>query len=278
MKVALETITPFTRICWKDRKTRELWGPRLSRISRIQNLAEYETVRLGHRDAATIHFTFDDTFELLSKVTEDNLYYLPIAKSGFYEGFSHFHRPVEQGKPYFIYGVLARDRETAKRFRETSSSQERVHFEVGKDLGYPSCCVSAFNRRWREEKIDPMWEAALETEKRTIDSEPLEDEGVKHTIVCKPLPEANQLLRYFGARITTHLPCSFSCSETVKIAEYWKKTMREIDSTAYGWLEELLKMPLVWDAYKGILQVNNSLFTGVTTTGFTDNKFVIETK
>lgn len=278
MKIALD-ITPFTRIVWKNRKIKELWEPRLSRISRLQNLAEYETVKLGYRKGATIHLTFDNAFDLFSKVTEDNLYFLPIAKSGYYSGFSHCHRPVKPGDPYFIYGVLARDREVARRFKEASSSPDRVHLDVGKALGYPSCCTEAFNKRWRAGKIDPMWEAALETiDRESVVSEPMEDEGTKHTVVCKPSPEANQMLRYFGARITTHLPCSFNCNKTLEVAEDWKETMKEIDPIAYEWLVKLLKKPLVWDAYYGILQVSNELLVGVTTTGFTQDRFIIKTK
>ena len=277
-KIALEMI-PFTRLIWKSERNKERWKSRLERISRMQSLAEYETVRQGYREAATIHLTFDNSFELLSKITEDNLYFLPIAKSAFYEGFSHLHLSVQRGKPYFIYGVLSRNREKALRFKEASNDPTKVHFEVGRMLGYPQCCIEAFNKRWREGKIDPMWEAALETlDKELPISESMRGEGVKHTLVCRPFPEANQLLRYFGARITTHLPHSFSCSETLKVAEYWKETMREIDSSAYRWLEKLLKMPLVWDAYRGIVQVSNALFIGITTTGFSKDRYLIKTR
>jgi hypothetical protein len=271
-KIALN-IRPFVRLIWKNQEARALWAPRLTRISRMYSTAEWDMTKLGYRKAATAHITSNNMWEVLNKVEEDGMVFSPIAKSAYYEGFSHTHIHPQEGEPYFIYGALAKDKETALAFKHHSSDRELVHLELGKLLGYPECCINAFNQRWKEGKIDPMWDAALATEGAT-----LMEKGGTSCAKIKVLPECNQLLRYFGARITSHLPCSFSCKETARIGANWVKVMRRIDREALEWLLELLSLPLTWDAYRGILQVSNKLFLGITTTGYTDSKFVIEAK
>lgn len=266
-------MTPFTRIVWKNEKSRDKWGPRLRRIRRLYQETEWEMTKRGYRKAATVHITFDNYFKIATRLIDDELLFLPIAKSSYYSGFSHCHRTPRRGQPYFIYGVLSRNKKDALRFKEMSSSPEKVHLELGKLLGYPRCCTVSFNQRWGAGIIDPMWEAALKTKgaKLTGDND-------RQIVEITPSPYCNQLLRYFGIRITSHLPCSFDCKETIKKGKEWERVMKSIDREAYGWLKELLSLPLVWDAYRGILQVNIPLFLGITTTGYTEEKFIIKTK
>jgi len=273
VKVALD-IVPFTRTIWKTESKENLWQDRLNRISSMFTQAEYLTVKNGYRDVATIHVDMDNGLDILSRIAVDGLVFLPIAVSAKYQGFSHRHIAPAPNQDRFIYGVLARDKDTAMKFKIASNDPNKVHLEVGRMLGYPECCTIAFNDRWKRGKIDPMWETAIATGTKEV-SEPMEDEGYVHYITIKPYVECNQLLRYFGIRLTSHLPCSFQCNRTKDMAWYWKDTMRSIDRKAYLWLIKLLSMPLEWNAYRGILQVNTNLFLGVTTTGYTEDKYII---
>ena len=80
----------------------------------------------------------------------------------------------------------------------------------------------------------------------------------------KGYPEANCLLRYFGARIVSHLPCSPVCEGTRKVGVRWLEIMRDIDEEAAGWLVKLLSSETTWDSYHGVVQVETPYFIGVT--------------
>ena len=268
-KIALG-IRPFTRIVWKSKEAKTLWAPRLNAISALYNNAEWETLIGGSRRAATIQITLDSLFEDTERIALNSLIFLPIAKSACYSGFSHRHIPPKPGESFHVYGVIARNKEDAIAFRKVSNDPEKVHYILGEMLGYPKCCIEAFNERWKGGSIDPIWEAALATKERKI-----EKNGYRRIISLKPSIYCNQMLRYFGARITSHLPCSFDCNETERIGKKWAKKMREIDKEAFSWLKELLTLPLRWDAYRGILEVQNKLFLGVTTTGFTEDRLIV---
>lgn len=266
-KIALN-IRPFTRIVWKGKNLQSM----LNEVSRLYTMAEWETVKRGLRRVATVHLTYDNTYDMLQQMAKDKLIFIPIAKSAYYSGFSHRHIPPRQGEPYFIYGVLARNWKDAWTFTKASEDPHLVHKVVGKLLGYPTCCIEAFNDRWKQGIIDPIWEAGCEM------AVPIKVREDKWLLNAKPSIYTNQMLRYFGIRITSHLPCSFDCTATEEVGAIWSETMESISPKVYKQLVKLLQMPIVWDAYHGIVQVNTPLFIGISTTGYTDDNRVIVTK
>ena len=76
----------------------------------------------------------------------------------------------------------------------------------------------------------------------------------------------------FGVRITSHLPCSIQCDDTIKIGEKWIEAIRELDEEAGEWAVEILSMPIKWSILKGIAQVETPLFFGITNSVFTEHK------
>jgi hypothetical protein len=112
-------------------------------------------------------------------------------------------------------------------------------------LGYPDCCVKYFERMFPI-NYDPIW----------VDLEG-EVEGY---------PEANQMLRYFGVRITSHLSCSPTCEATKEIGENWFKVMKELNEKLAKEIYELLAGPIIWNSYHGVVQVETPYFVGLTHT------------
>jgi len=261
-------LSPFTKISWKGEELRVMWQPRIARISKLHSNTEYEMVKQGHRDCATLHIDWTNFEDLITKIMDDGLVWLPIVRSKRYGGFSHKHLYTHRGDPEsFVYGVLARDLETAKTFVKASQNPTD-HILLGDLLGYPRCCSEFFTIVWGIGEFDPLWSISASTEGQ-IESECGQ---TPRTISVSCHPFANQFLRYFGLRITTHFPCSLKCKETLKVGKIWFEVMRELDATAAEWLMEILKLPLEWSALKGIAKVDTPLFVGTCNTVFTSDE------
>jgi len=146
------------------------------------------------------------------------------------------------------------DLEAGRLFEEYSLSRPVNHVGIGKLLGYPDCCLGFFDNNWSKTSIDPMYEAAIVTDGAKI-------KGRVATV--KVHPYCNNLLRYFGIRITPHLTCSLNCKKTIKWGKKWFKVMSEIDEEAANWAKELLSMPLTWSCYKGVTIIDAPIFRGI---------------
>lgn len=261
-------INPQTRKVYWNKDLEALWEPRIKRVRKLYSDAELATVIAGMRRVYVYHVNserFDASYEFLRK---NDLVFFPTNKSGVYSGFSHKHMPVERGKPYTLYGaaVSHNDQEAGELFTKYSTGELTDHTGIGDLLGYPTCCTAFFNENWSHTSIDPIYEAAIETpDSRVVD-------GV---VEVATHPYCNNMLRYFGIRITPHLTCSMTCDETIKWGEEWIEIMRQIDEEATNWLLELQSMPLTWDCYKGVAIIDTPLFRGVTNSDTTLTKKVV---
>lgn len=269
-KIALD-VRPFTRVIWRSKEVKTEWESKLREASRVYYLAEWKMVSERLRKCGTVHVNKMNYEQVLNLLVQDGLFFKPITRTARYQGFSHKHITPKAGEDYDVYGVIASKREDALQFAKLSESRSNsMHMEIGDLLGYPRCCSDAFTKRWSEGSIDPLFEAASEVVPIRLDSD-------TEVITLDRTPiETNQMLRYFGLRTTSHLPCSLECKETIKMAEGWRDVMKKVDTRAHQSLEELLRLPLRWDAYRGILIVTTPIFKGVTTTGFTENKKIIQ--
>jgi hypothetical protein len=221
----------------------EEWPTKLGEMGYLYNRAEYEMVKRGYRKAAAYHIDYQCLIEEMEKIRKDGLIYTPLRKSGYYQGFAHFHHPVNPGEPFFWYGALTKTQKDAEIFKEADKKGD--HKTIGKMLGYPECCTDYFSRIFPI-NYDPIW----------VDLEG-EVEG---------FPEANQMLRYFGPRITSHLSCSPNCKGTKEIGEVWFKVMKEMDEKLANEMYELLSGPITWNSYHGVVQVETPYFLGLTHT------------
>ncbi|MHC1624227.1 MAG: hypothetical protein ACXQTR_06545 [Candidatus Methanospirareceae archaeon] len=256
-------LKPFTKIAWHSPKIKRRYEPIFREASSLSSKVEYEMVRRGYRDADVYHMEPQNFDNAIEKITKDGLVFLPILRSKKYSGFSHKHFCTDKiDMNTFVFGVVARDLETAEKFKEASKSGD--HITQGLLLGYPKCCCQFFNHVWTEEKaLDPCYEIALNTEGCDTDKNPVEVEG--H-------PFLNQMLRYFGIRITPFFPCSFKCEEAVKVGETWFSLMKSLNDEVADEILELLKLPLTWSLHKAIIYIKTPLFRGVVNGYWCDRK------
>jgi hypothetical protein len=212
-------------------------------MSRLFHEAEFQMVIQGHRKAGTIHINQEDMDHILTKLNSNGLIFTPLRKSGYYQGFAHTHKEVKPGDPFYWYGCITKNMHDAEEFLEADKKGD--HLAVGRLLGFPDCCTKYFVNSFCKD-FDPVW----------ID--------LKGNVTG--YKECNQMLRYFGARITSHLSCSPNCLGTKMIGEKWLEVMNTIDPTATEMLNNILCEPITWDSYHGVVQVSTKDFVGITHT------------
>ena len=261
-------IKPQTKKLYWNKDLESLWEPRFKRVRKLYNNAELATVIAGMRRVYVYHVNsqrFEDSYEFLRK---NGLVFFQTNKSGIYSGFSHKHLPVKEDEAFTLYGaaVKADDQEAGELFTQYSSEERTDHGGIGELLGYPKCCTEFFNEVWPGTSVDPIYEAAMKTLGATTVDDTVE-------VACHPY--CNNMLRYFGIRITPHLTCSMQCKETIKWGEEWIEIMRQIDDEATDWMIELLSMPITWNVLKGVAVVDTPVFRGVTNSDGTLTKKVV---
>lgn len=221
----------------------ESWPAKLGQMGQLFHEAEYEMVRRKNRLAAVIHIDQYNLGEMLERINKDNLVFTPILTSGYYEGFSHKHKEVKPGDLFYWYGSLTRTYKDGQKFKK--AEQNGDHQTIGLMLGYPECCSKYFTKNFPL-NYDPIW---------------LNKEGK-----VAGYAECNQMIRYFGARITSHFSCSPKCEATRRIGQAWFKTMKDIDKKTAEELYDLLSTKIVWNSYHGVVQVETPYFLGLTHT------------
>jgi hypothetical protein len=247
-------IRPFVKIAWNSDTIRKQWCNVLDSIKRTAFDSEYEMVKSGLRKANVYHMSPQNFDKEIEKITRDGFVFLPMVRSKTYRGFSHRHYPVKElDFNCFVYGVVAKDLETAQEFVDASKNGD--HVTIGQLLGYPRCCCNAFQENWMNKKIlDPCYEAAINTTGN------MKDEIGVHV---KVNPFINPMLRYFGIKIAPFFPCSFSCEEAIKVGETWFNLMKILNDEAAVTTKEILKQPMSWSLRKSIIYIKTPLFIGI---------------
>ena len=248
-------ITPFVRFSWKSPEIARKYEPLRDRIVQLCERIEYESVKRGLRPANVFHMSPQRFDKQIEQITLDGLVFLPILRSKMYQGYAHRFYPVETiDSNTFVYGVVARDVETAEKFRK-AHFQRTDHVTIGKLLGYPECCVHFFAEKWQQGILDLTYETAINTPDCEIQG---------HTAVVKGSPYTNTLLRYFGFKICPFFACSFQCGRAIDFAKTWFDIMKEIDRSAAEVLLDMLSMRTKWSMRNLIIYVEHPLFAGAT--------------
>lgn len=109
---------------------------------------------------------------------------------------------------------------------------------LGRLLGYPACCASAFARRWT---------LAVESHQGDVVTSCIDDSG--------PGPHdwrVNNLGRYFGVELIQHFPCSFGCAPSRAAAARAAATLAEWESMTHAYTRTVLAAPVVYTEADGV--------------------------
>ena len=110
--------------------------------------------------------------------------------------------------------------------------------ELGDLLGYPECCREAFDRTWGQGQVDSTWEQTSEGKDA---SGPF---------------GASTLLRWMGLRLVSHMPCTYQCERSNKIAMDHMalgQSLGYVEEMAF--IKDVLNWPVLWSRLFGIAEI-----------------------
>jgi hypothetical protein len=249
-------IPPFTEIIYKDKKVKEKYSLTIMLASALLDSIEIELVKRDFRCLTTYSLEPQIMQIQLTHFSKEGLTFYPIKYVKKYSGFAHFFEEPSSVEDSLIFGVLTKNVEYAKKFKEAFFKGD--HYTQGKLLGYPECCINSFIDGWNQGYFDLIPYIAL-----------------KGTEID---PRLNVMLRYIGVRIIPFFPCSFTCNQAIKFADYVIEIIDEINYDLRKSILEMLSLPLTWSQVNGIIEVivNNEI--RIIAGGFSDDEFKFEFK
>lgn len=255
----------FTRWTWVSDRAQEIWQPRIQKVLACWKELEWRSVPAGIRSGAMIMVGSQQVAELETQLAPYHLKALPVQQIAVQSTYATTSAQVEAGKPYnYLMAIGSEATVTALKTAWDYNQQG----EVGRLLGYPTCCHQFYERVWVQSGlIDTTWSMALNT-----------SQCQQHDHVCQICSPAqgNILLRWLGVRSVPHLPCSFDCAATLKQAEQFLELGQELGySEEIEWLLEMLNWSIEWSALHGIAEIKTPIFKITTLTDATAEKCVV---
>jgi hypothetical protein len=232
-----------------------VWGSRFRRI--IETWAEIESmaVLLGIRRCALITTASQARVSSLIESGSNSVAALPLhEKVATADADSHLTTDSPQLANAEV--VIGQPRDV-RRFVDAWTSEDED--EIGRLLGYPTCCINAFRERCLEQQWDdPTWAIAVATASVN---------GLNTTIDIDAPIVANVLWRSIGIRAIPHLPCRFTCEETVSLGE---RFLAAAEASGFGqeanWLKQILSWPVEWSSLHGIAELKTPILKACTQT------------
>jgi len=242
-------IAPFCRVVWLSEPARAAWEAAIPRVASLVSELEILSVAHGHRRCAWQTFGEGSLPSNAGKWARMGLVSLPVRYTANFEGFAHRHAAPEPGKAKSVCVIISRSLKDAVRFADAHHRGD--HDTQGELLGFPACCRNFFNDVWGQGFYDPVWQAACNTSGVIL-------QGNNARVNGHPL--VHPLLRYLGLRVGFHIPHSFDCAETIRLAEERLALAATVDPDTTMLLRALLSMPVSWDCYHGIAVVRTPIF------------------
>lgn len=231
----------FTRIMPKQGC--EEWPEKLGRMGRLFQETEYQTVKKRLRTAAALNINPDNLQAKMEEINKDGLIFAPLRKVKHFSGYSLCQETPQPEEPFFWYGCLTRTYKDTQKFKAADLKND--HRIIGQMLGFPDCCIDYFKKTFPVNP-DPVW---VNLEGKVIG-----------------YPECNILLRYFGPRMISHMPCSPRCQATRELGEIRFKIMKDIDKGLADELYNLFANSVIWNSYHGVVQIETPHFIGLAST------------
>lgn len=219
----------FTRVVWASAKHRESWEGKIRDIAYAWLQIERSTVGVTRRGALQ-SIKPENLLDFQAYCHHAQIEFAIIQQEGMSPVYGNASVPVIQGRPWQYRVYMG---EKPKEF--LLAWQDSDQRKIGEMLGYPECCTEFFLKYW----TDLGWrDLTVPMLQNGPDTGP---------------PTCNILLRHLGIRPVFHLPCSFACSETARVAA---EIIQHGCKMGYGvemrWLEQILSWSLQWSSLHGV--------------------------
>ena len=159
-------------------------------------------------------------------------------QSEFYSDKSIKADKDDSKKGYFLLYLSKDNPEKAKQ-----AENQNNHTELGKELGYPSCCSKFFNENFdiESKRFNDYTLAALKNSK-----------GHKFPF------HTNITARHFDTNLLSHFPCNLNCEESIKIGKQNLNLIKNHSSELADKFEKTLKNPVLYTEKDGIFIFKNN--------------------
>jgi hypothetical protein len=256
----------FTRYAWVSDQARECWEPRLRRIVNMLQELEWRTIVAGNRRCALRSIPTEQLDEVREQLVCHGIGIEPLQGTATKSTYSSSLEPCTTANPAQYWCALGRE-EDLKAISQAYRAGDQSR--VGELLGYPRCCNDFFQRIWVDASlVDTTWPMAVGSPAVVYRSE---------SSVEIPLPSlCGMQLRWLGVRAVYHLPCSFECTESLRMADLHLRLARDLGlDVECRWLEEMLRWPAEWSALHGIAEIRCPVVKIVTRTDPTPGKLLV---
>lgn len=240
------SLPEFTRIAWASERAKEVWKPRIDKISTLWPLIERWTVVAGIRSGALQSISPDSLTTLQMWCLENKQNFVVLAQEGSQSFYSNSSVTYDPSKPWSYRVYIGRE---PSAFVEAWKTQDNI--QIASYLGYPVCCAVFFRKYWQKEEWRDL----------TYPMARFKSGLVEGSAMC------NILLRHLGLRAVFHLPCSFDCVESNKIGENNFDAMLKLGyHKEADWLYQILNWPIEWSSLHGVAMVKTPVLKIVTKT------------
>lgn len=277
----------FTTINYVSADARSVWEPIIANCSQLVQRLELLSVAEDQRRCAWRTVSNFRIPELTKECLRLGINAYPIENIGSWgQGFTHKTKAPIEGRPTSTYCIITKKIEYAQEYHIAFDKGD--HQKQGELLGFPRCCTAFFKKVWPK-YFDPVWQCAKNTygdEFENItefehDAQPMTQRANERRLIdiynsygCKSL--SNPILRYIGLRVGFHIPCSFNCMESIRIANFRLsicKSREEKDLAAM--LTALLSMSIEWSVLHGVALIKTPIFYVRTNSMPTIEKYTI---
>ncbi|OEK00135.1 hypothetical protein BFP97_00770 [Roseivirga sp. 4D4] len=248
MQVLDFDLPDFHRYSWSNDRAAATWQQRFDDIKFALNEVSITLVMQGLRPLGQINIDPERLEEWKSNLYAKGLQAKLIA----------CNEVVNNGRKWDVGQLIFSKSKTTVEQYITAYKNSNSHV-MGSLLGYPSCCTKHFTASVRSKsESDPTWTVAGNTEDFKM-SKASQFEAIisteEHLPTCNFVYHKLKLVPFF------HIPCSFKCSETSRLASQSLRIGRQIGySTEMDWLDEILRWPVEWTSLHGISEVKTPVF------------------
>ncbi len=216
---------------WTSPESHELFAPKLALAKAGWDELEPMSVSSGVRPSALLSLTAEELVSASKAIIREGLEIvvlgqMPIANSSVNSYSSNAPRV---GTPGFR-AALCRPGLSKAWLKAWEQEDDET---IGELLGFPSCCRKFFQDQWKKNRqVDPT---------HVMDGGP---DGAW---------EVNIMLRWLGVRLVPHLPCSWNCAESLKLAQsLFELGMKSGMQREMSALYEILSLPMSYSLKNGI--------------------------